>query len=228
MKEDILEQLVEDWYVARTGWFVKHNVKFRPDPAHPDYDRRRDSVHSDIDILAVSAIAKGTGRVEVVTCKSWQGGFDLRHWKKVLEGEATYSERGAKFKPREPWKGFHELVSTKWIEAFVRQIERETGQRNLVYRIAATRLLGGDSDRKALEGSTIIRDRFRRCDSAIDLRIVTLNEILSEYFTRIRQKKTPTPEATEVGRLLQLVAAAGFRLDSQPFDDAAADVEPPD
>jgi len=28
MKEDILEQLVEDWFVSKPGWFVKHNIKF--------------------------------------------------------------------------------------------------------------------------------------------------------------------------------------------------------
>jgi hypothetical protein len=27
MKEDILEQLIEDYYVAMSGWFVKHNIK---------------------------------------------------------------------------------------------------------------------------------------------------------------------------------------------------------
>lgn len=28
MKEDILEQLIEDWYVTNSGWFVKHNIKY--------------------------------------------------------------------------------------------------------------------------------------------------------------------------------------------------------
>ncbi len=36
MKEDILEQLVEDWLISRNGYFVKHNLRYRPSPNHPD------------------------------------------------------------------------------------------------------------------------------------------------------------------------------------------------
>ena len=35
MKEDILEQIVDDWFLSRPGVFTKHNVKFRPTPADP-------------------------------------------------------------------------------------------------------------------------------------------------------------------------------------------------
>ena len=30
MKEDILEQLVEDWLVSQEGCFAKHNIKLLP------------------------------------------------------------------------------------------------------------------------------------------------------------------------------------------------------
>ena len=47
MKEDILEQLAEDYFLKFDGNFVKHNVKFRPDKEdHEDYDPKNDSVHS--------------------------------------------------------------------------------------------------------------------------------------------------------------------------------------
>ena len=36
MKEDILEQIVDD-YLQFKGYFTTHNVRFKPDPAHPDY-----------------------------------------------------------------------------------------------------------------------------------------------------------------------------------------------
>ena len=52
MKEDILEQLIEDWYISNSGWFVKHNIKYRPSLQHPDYDPKKDSVHSDINVIA--------------------------------------------------------------------------------------------------------------------------------------------------------------------------------
>ncbi len=56
MKEDILEQIVEDWLVCEPGWFVKHNIKYRPRKEHAEWVKNQDSVHSDIDILALSGI----------------------------------------------------------------------------------------------------------------------------------------------------------------------------
>ena len=35
MKEDILEQIADD-YLQFKGCFTTHNVRFKPDPAHPD------------------------------------------------------------------------------------------------------------------------------------------------------------------------------------------------
>ena len=55
-KEDILEQLIEDFLVHR-GYFVRHNVKFLPSNDHPDFKTRLDSNHSDY----VTAVAKLIG-----------------------------------------------------------------------------------------------------------------------------------------------------------------------
>lgn len=104
MKEDILEQLFEDWFVSQPGWFVKHNVKFRPSISSFDYDVKKDSVHSDIDIIAYSPVKRGCSRVVVVTCKSWQKGFDVNAWLDRLESEAVYNEPSVKFQKRERWK----------------------------------------------------------------------------------------------------------------------------
>lgn len=57
-KEDILEQLVEEFLVHR-GYFVRHNVKFLPRKDHPDFDSQQDSNHSDIDVLAYHPRRKG-------------------------------------------------------------------------------------------------------------------------------------------------------------------------
>ncbi len=50
MKEDILEQLVDD-YLKFNGYFTAHNVKFRPSEEHPNYSQRDDCVASDIDVI---------------------------------------------------------------------------------------------------------------------------------------------------------------------------------
>jgi len=201
MKEDILEQLVEDWFVARPGFFVKHNVRFRPNKTHPDYISNRDSVHSDIDILAVVTTAKKKPeRVHVVTCKSWQGGFGLKNWRSDIEKEAEYNERSASFKPRERWKYFRELVSDKWMDAFLDTIETETGQRDFTYTIAVTKINGTEQDRANLEDSAVLKARFKAKGSNVIIKVLPLAELIAEYTERIVAKDTPSLEATDVGQ----------------------------
>jgi hypothetical protein len=213
MKEDILEQLVEDWLVAQQGWFVKHNVKFRPSRQHPDYRPKQDSVHSDIDILALNPLREGVDRVAVVSCKSWQGGFEPNHWKRVLEAEALYNTSvDGGFKRREGWKYFREIASDKWIEAFVERIEAETGQRDFTYYIAVTRVVGDETSVKRLEESRVIKDRLLRRRAKARIKIISLHELVTESFKRLETKKTPVLESTDFGRFLQLVHAAGLSL----------------
>lgn len=68
MKEDILEQVVED-HLIHKGYFVQHNIKFRPSRDHPDFDRNQDSNHSDIDVLGYNPNLDGPERVYAVSCK---------------------------------------------------------------------------------------------------------------------------------------------------------------
>lgn len=75
MKEDVLEQIVEDW-LHLDGWFTVHNVPFRPRKDRSDYVSQQDSVASDVDVLAVHPLRTGCERVMAVSCKSWQAGFD--------------------------------------------------------------------------------------------------------------------------------------------------------
>ncbi len=51
-KEDILEQLVEDFLIHR-GYFVRHNIKFLPRKSHPQFNVKLHSNHSDIDVLVI-------------------------------------------------------------------------------------------------------------------------------------------------------------------------------
>ena len=198
MKEDILEQLVEDWFVSQSGYFVKHNIKYRPDRNHVEYIANKDSVHSDIDILAISNSASGCNRVLAVTCKSWQGGFKPKNWQISLESNADYNERSTEFKPREKWKYFRELVSDKWTDAFLKKIKDETGQRDFIYIIAVAKLIATEEEKKQFEESKIIINRFKEKNSKMKLQILTLKQIINDYFIRINDKSTTSLEATDV------------------------------
>lgn len=215
MKEDILEQLIEDWIISRPGWFVKHNIKFRPDKKHKDYDSKKDSVHSDIDILGFSNRERGINKVAAVTCKSWQGGLNLDKWLRVFDEKPVYNERKEKFAPREKWKYFRELTSDKWIKGFLDKIESETGQRQLNYYIAVTKLKNESTDYRTLTTPKRIEQRFKKYGGKIRLRIITLEGILKEYFDRIKEKETTSLESTDVGRLLQLINASGLTINKE-------------
>jgi hypothetical protein len=68
MKEDILEQLVDD-YLQLRGYFTRHNVKFRPRNDHPQFVKKQDSNHSDIDVIGYNPRLAGAARVWVVLQK---------------------------------------------------------------------------------------------------------------------------------------------------------------
>src|SRR5438309_993235 len=85
MKEDILEQLVDD-YLQSQGYFTRHNLKFRPRNDHTDFVSNQDSNHSDIDVLGYHPLRSGPSRVMAVSCKSWQVGFNVQTRLTCLEG----------------------------------------------------------------------------------------------------------------------------------------------
>ena len=215
MKEDILEQIVADWFVSQDGWFVKHNVKFRPAKTNEQYNSKQDSVHSDIDILAFSPIETGGKRVAVVTCKSWQGGFDAKKWLGVLEGEAFYNERTQDFQKREGWKYFRELVSAKWLCAFLKTLQDQTGQTSFVYYIAVTKLKGRGAQtyREKLENSVVLKERFAKYGAEITIKIITMDELVRHILKRFNGKETTVVESTDIGRTLQLLNAAEVLTD---------------
>ena len=194
-KEDILEQLVEE-FLLHKGYFVRHNVKFLPRKDHPDFISNQDSNHSDIDVIGYHPMLNGAERVWAVSCKSWQGGFEpaaeLRNIreKRVVRG-------------RDAWKGFRELVVPKWSEAFVEAVEAATGQKEFIYVLAVTKVVGEKSVWEANED-------FARALHGNPIRVVELKDLLRAIYPALNT----TLAGTEVGRMLQLFKATGIKSDS--------------
>ena len=192
-KEDILEQIVEE-YLIHKDYFVRHNIKFLPRRDHPDFIVNQDSNHSDIDVLGYHPKLQGPEKVIAVSCKSWQSGFDPRALIIAIEGRKIINGR-------EAWKGFRELCSPKWSEAFVRTVLEATGADGFTYINAVTNL----------RGDRLIWERhvpFIEAMGGNPLKIMTFREMIND----IQTKLTKTLAATEVGRMLQLFQAAGMRL----------------
>lgn len=191
MKEDVLEQVVDD-YLKFKGYFTTHNVRFRPSLDHPDYDRRKDSVRSDVDVVGVDPRRTDIERVVVVSCKSWQEGFDATRRLAMLRGEKPDLTRAS-------WKSLRELWVPKWSEAFRAKIAEITGVSVFTYRLAVTRLFG---DAKAWPNDPTIRANLPGCSFGF----LTLEEM----WATVLDELTTTPAASEMGRLAQLLKAAGL------------------
>jgi hypothetical protein len=191
MKEDILEQLVDD-YLKFNGFFTTHNVKFQPAAADPEYITRDDCVASDIDVLGFHPMRQWPDRVWVVSCKSWQAGFDPRERIASIEGNKVISGRQA-------WQAFRELAKKKWANGLIREIEKLTGSDQFTYVTAVTKLRG---DATMWQEYLPFRNNLR----GNPIRILTLHEILKDLY----EKTNTTVASSEVGRLLQVIKASGW------------------
>lgn len=194
MKEDVLEQIVDD-YLQFNGYFTKHNIPFKPSTSHPEHNPDLDRVPSDVDVVAINPKENGPARVVVVSCKSWQTGFNPR--KKLAE-----LREGAGPKRRPTWQHFRELWIPKWSEAFRSEINGLTGQDTFHYRIAVTRFQGDDPEKWAAEWGrdSVIQENLRGCD----IGFLTLKEMWNNMLAELQQR----PAASEIGRLAQLLKAA--------------------
>lgn len=190
MKEDILEQITAD-YLNLRGYFTLTNVKYKPDSSDPDWNGRRDSVNSDIDVLGFHPRKRAPYKVIAVSCKSWQEGF----WA-AFELEAIAKNK--LISGRERWKTYRELASPKWGRAFQAKIFELTRQTDFEHWIVCTKF--GDPDCK--EG-WIIYPTFKN-NLTPYLRIISLRDI----FTETLRSMTTTPANSELGRLIQLLKIA--------------------
>jgi hypothetical protein len=191
MKEDVLEQIVDD-YLQLRGYFTTHNVRFSPRKDHPEYDSRQDSVSSDVDVVGVHPRRTAIDRVVVVSCKAWQTGFDAPIKLEELRGERPNPKR-------ETWRHFRELWVPKWSEAFKETIAERTGADTFSYRIAVTHLRG---DGEGWAQDSHIRENL----AGSSFGFLTLEAM---WKTMLKELKS-TPASSEIGRLAQLLKAAGL------------------
>ena len=164
MKEDILEQIVDD-YLQFNWYFTTHNVRFKPDASHPDFIADRDRVPSDVDVVALHPTHVGPERVLVVTCKSWQTGFNPR---KVTE---LREDSGPRKRPT--WHHFRDFGARNWAESVSQQrVARLTGQEKFIYRIAVTRFQGISHQNNGQRSGTTIQPSGRT--SGVGIGFLTL------------------------------------------------------
>jgi hypothetical protein len=194
MKEDVLEQVVDD-YLMHQGYFTRHNLRFKPSSGHREFDKHADAVASDIDVIGIHPRKKGVERVVVLSCKAWQRGFDPA-------AKVRQIENARKVSGREAWKGFRELCQPKWAEAFLGEVETSTGTRRFIYYTVVTKLLNAGTRNQWEENA-----RFRSSLEGNPIRILELKKMLDDLWGTLRL----TPATSQIGRSIQLMKAAGWR-----------------
>lgn len=215
MKEDILEQIAEDYYTKRDGHFTKHNLKFRPSDRDKNYVAKYDSVHSDIDLIVVNT--RQRNRAIAVSCKSWQGGINLSHYKLSIE-TAIKEQPNKTSGKRDDWCRFRELCIHKWTDAFVAVLRNELGVKNetimkLEYVILCTKITKQSiKDKEHFETSEVLREYFQSKNVNLVLRIITIDTMIQEIVEAIRNKSTTSVENTHLSRTLQLLIASGHEI----------------
>jgi hypothetical protein len=167
-------------------------VRFRPRQDHPEYRTADDSVSSDVDVVGYNPSKQGRARVMVVSCKAWQSGFDATANLAELRGEKKNRKRAT-------WRHFRELWVPKWSEAFREAILKLTGQRDFDYRVAVTRLKG---DADAWGNDPTIAANIKGCSVGF--------LPLEQMWATMLAELTTTPAPSEIGRLAQLLKAAGL------------------
>jgi len=190
MKEDILEQIATD-YLNLIGYFTQTNIKYRPSETDPEWNGRKDGVHSDIDIIGFNPLKSPPERAVAVSCKSWQTGF----W---VQWEINAISSGREISGRKRWKTYRELTSPKWARAFRRKIKELTGESRFEHWIVCTQFGDPENERNWTKNP-----EFRK-NLTPYLRIVPLDAIFHET---IRHTST-TPANSELGRLIQLLKVA--------------------
>ena len=106
---------------------------------------------------------------------------------------------------RPTWMHFRELWVPKWSEAFIREVERLTGQPEFTYVLAVTHMVGPwdeeQANREWASDPTIAAALGGR-----PFRFLTLAEMWNDVLA----ETTKTTAPSEIGRVIQLLVAANL------------------
>jgi len=219
MKEDKLEQIAEDFYSKKIGYFTKHNIKFRPSEKESTYIAKYDSVYSDIDLIIIDAHKRN--KIITVSCKSWQGGFNISKFKNTLEN-ALNDQPIKTTGRRDDWCAFRELCIHRWTNLFLKILRNElnvvdTKEIELEYVILCTKITKGSLKHKSdFENSEAIKKYFKQKKVNLKLKVITIDEMIAEILKIMNEKDTPYVENTHLSRTLQLMIASGMKFKNTP------------
>lgn len=200
MKEDILEQLIDD-YLQTEGYFTRHNIHFKPRSSDDGFAGAAHAVSSDIDVVGIHPRKRGKSKVWVVSCKSWQSGFNAQYRLEQMKGVKPNPKR-------EIWRGHRELWDKTWAASFRREVHRLTGQSTFRYSIAVARLTGRVKDPKLASELWASNPKIKANLSGSTFDFLEFGEVWTQVRAGVDDDGGNSPAASEIGRLAQLLRAA--------------------
>jgi hypothetical protein len=200
MKEDVLEQLVED-YLQLEGYFTQHNVRFKPSKEDPGYVGNEHRVSSDIDVIGINPKKRGPDKVIVVSCKSWQSGFNAVYRLDQMREKRSNPRRKV-------WRNHRELWDPIWAKSFRAEVKEMTGQSQFHYWLAVTRLTGSETDPVAAGNLWANDERIKKNLSGSRFSFLEFGTIWDAVCQRLNGDGGQSPASSEIGRLAQLMRAS--------------------
>ena len=200
MKEDVLEQLIED-YLQTRGYFTRHNVPFKParvkgSPHNPDH-----AVHSDVDVVGINPLKRGREKVRVVSCKSWQQGFNAAYRLDQMQGKAPNPKRSI-------WRSHRELWDPAWAKSFRDEVEALTDRSTFHYTIAVTRLTGKVKDPEEAADLWVSNPTIKANLAGSTFSFLEFRDVWQGIQDAQVNTTSSRPASSEIGRLAQLLRAA--------------------
>ena len=201
MTEDVLEQIVDE-VLRHKGYFTRTNVRYGPRSGDDGFVALQHNQRSDVDVLAVD-LQQGRQNpdqpaVYVVSCKAMQNGFSPQRWLQAAEGGKTYRGKHQ----QNSWKHLRELWDPVWAESLRSRVQQLTGSGSFTYVLAVTRLdPGGSSDIDDFKRHPRIAENL----ASNEMKVWTL----ADLWTSLVEEVGEEIEASTIGRLAQMLKAAG-------------------
>jgi hypothetical protein len=114
---------------------------------------------------------------------------------------------------------FMELCIRKWTRSFIEKLREEialppNSKMELNYFIVCTLITPGSiKDKAAFENSEIIKKHFQETSNVdINLKVLTVTQLVQDLIDRIKNKITPSVEMSELSRMIQILLAAGCEI----------------
>ena len=128
---------------------------------------------------------------------------------RFASGELYEKDKMKIISGRSVWKSFRELTDELWAEAFLQKIQDETGSRNFKYIIAVTKLINKDFKADFCNSPTFLNILTEKGKNKVTIDFLTIEEIIDSFQL---SASSHTIESSEIGRILQLLNAAGYSL----------------